>query len=335
MLPNELPPHAQLMKNIVGRWISKPIYVAAELGIADILADGPKPVAELASLTSSHSPSLYRVMRALASVGIFKELENESFTHTPVSEFLKSGMLRSAAILFNADWSDKAWEHFLEGVRTGETPFQKAYGIPLTEWLQQNPDKAAVFNDANAVKAASTHRAIVEVYDFSGIHKLMDLGGGTGLLLLEVLKMYSSLEGVVADVQPVITETQKHIDNSGLSARCKGITCDFFHRVPSGFDAIMLSNILHDWPDEDCVRILGNCRQALALNDTLLIVEMIVPGANIPSVAKLLDMEMLTITGGKERTEAEYNRLLELTGFRLNRIIPAPENVFIIEGIAV
>jgi len=250
MKPNELPPPAQLMKFIVGRWISKPIYVAAELGIADMLAEGPKSIEELAQTSQSHAPSLYRMMRALASVGIFFETEAKRFELTPMAEYLKTGAMRSIALMFNSDWSDKAWGYFLDSVKTGVTAFEKAHGMSVSDWLEKNPQAAEVFNEANAIKAGSSHRAIVDVYDFSGINTLTDIGGGLGILMAEILIANPLMEGVVADTPSVIQKTVKMIQTRGIEDRCQAVECDFFEKIPSGSDAYLMSNILHDWPDK-------------------------------------------------------------------------------------
>ncbi len=335
MKPNELPPAAQLMKFIVGRWISKPIYVAAELGIADMLAEGPKSIEEIAQASQSHASSLYRVMRALASVGIFFETEAKRFELTPMAEYLKTGAMRSIALMFNSDWSDKAWGCFLDSVKTGVTAFEKAHGMSVSDWLEKNPQAAEVFNEANAIKAGSSHRAIVDVYDFSGINTLTDVGGGLGILMAEILIANPLMEGIVADTPSVIQKTGKMIQARGIEDRCQAVECDFFKKIPSGSDAYLMSNILHDWPDEQCQIILTNCHRAMKTESRLLVVEMVIAPGNGPSVAKLLDLEMLVITGGRERTEAEFNNLFVSSGFKLSRIIPTKESVCVIEGIRI
>jgi hypothetical protein len=335
MKPNDLPPPAQLMKFIVGRWISKPIYVAAELGIADMLAEGPKSIEQLAQASQSHAPSLYRMMRALASVGIFSEIEHKRFELTPMAEYLKTGAMRSIALMFNADWSDKAWIYFLDSIKTGDTAFEKAHGMSVSDWLEKNPRAAEVFNEANAIKAGSSHRVIVDVYDFSGIQTMTDVGGGLGILMAEILIANPLMEGIVADTPSVIQKTRKIIQARGIEDRCQAVECDFFKKIPSGSDAYLMSNILHDWPDKQCQIILTNCHRAMQKESRLLVVEMVIPPGNEPSVAKLLDLEMLVITGGRERTEAEFNNLFVSSGFKLSRIIPTRENVCIIEGIRV
>ena len=333
MKPDELPPPAQLMKFIVGKWISKPIYVAAELRIADLLADGPKSIEALAETTRTHAPTLYRVMRALASIGIFCETGDKLFELTPMAACLKTGAMRSIALMFNADWNDKAWIHFLHSVKTGETAFGTALGMPVSDWLENNPRAAQVFNEANAVKAAASHRAIVDVYDFTGISTLIDVGGGIGALMAEILISNPLIKGMVADIPSVVRGARKYIRAHGLEARFEAVVCDFFKEIPSGGDAYLLSHVLHDWPDEQCARILDNCYQAMTSKSKLLVVEMIVPSGNEFSVAKLLDLEMLVVTGGRERTETEFRDLLKSSGFKLSRIIPTAESVCVIEAI--
>lgn len=335
MKPEELPPQAQLMKFIVGRWISKPIYVAAELGIADMLAEGPRSIDELAQSSQSYAPYLFRVMRALASVGIFSEMEDKRFELTPMAEHLKTGAMRSIALMFNSDWSDEAWKYFLESVKTGETAFEKVHGMSVSHWLEKNPRAAEVFNEANAIKAASSHRAIVDVYDFSGINTMIDVGGGLGVLMAEILTANPWMEGIVADIPSVIQHTRKVIQARGIEDRCKAVECDFFKNIPSGGDAYLMSNILHDWTDEQCHLILTTCNRAMKAESRLLVIEMVIPPGNEPSIAKLLDLEMLVITGGLERTESEFKDMLELSGFKFSRIIPTRENICIIEGIKV
>lgn len=335
MKPNELPPPAQLMKYIVGRWISKPIYVAAELGIADMLTEGPKSIEELAQASQSHAPFLYRMMRALASVGIFSETEVKQFELTPMAEYLKTGAMRSIALLFNSDWSDKAWGYFLDSVKTGDTAFEKAHGMSVSDWLEKNPQAAEVFNEANAIKAGSSHRAIIDVYDFSGIHTLADVGGGLGILMAEILISNPLMAGIVLDTPSVIRKTVKVIQARGIENRCQAVECDFFKKIPSGNDAYLMSNILHDWSDDQCQIILANCHRAMKTESRLLVVEMVIPPGNEPSVAKLLDLEMLVVTGGRERTEVEYNYLFASSGLKLSRIIHTKEGVCIIEGIRV
>ncbi|MFC2154925.1 methyltransferase [Acidobacteriota bacterium] len=333
MNPKECPPQAQMMQFIVGKWISKPIYAAAELGIADMLVNGPKSIAELARISKTHALSLYRMMRALSSVGIFTETGDKQFELTPMAECLKTGSLRSAAITFNAPWNDRAWFYFLDSVKTGVTAFEKAHGMPISQWLEKNPPEAVALSEANAIKAAMSHRAIVDVYDFSGIDTLTDVGAGYGTLLAEILLANPRMKGIAVDLPHVIGETKKMIGSKKLADRCQVLECDFFQNIPVGSDAYLLSYVLHDWPDDRCREILKNCSEAMKQEAKLLIVEILIPPGNVPSVGKLLDLEMFVLSGGRERTEVEYKELLESSGFKLSRVIFSQESISIIEAI--
>jgi ubiquinone/menaquinone biosynthesis C-methylase UbiE len=333
MKPTELPPHAQLMQFILGKWISKPIYVAAELGIADILADGPKSVEDLACMSDTHPTSLYRLLRALAAVGIFSETNDGCFELTPMAECLKTGIMRSVALMFHSDWHDKAWDNLLYGVKTGEAAFDYAYGMPLFDWFKENPSAAKIYNEANALKAASSHRVIVDAYDFSGINTLSDIGGGTGALMAEILNAYPSMHGVVADIASVVRQAKTEIQARGVDARCTCVDCDFFNEIPAGSDAYLMSHILHDWNDIQCQTILGNCHKAMQPGTRLLIVEAVIPAGNEFSIGKLLDLEVFVMGGGRERTEVEFRNLLESCGFQLSQVIPTEESISVLEAV--
>jgi hypothetical protein len=335
MNTNELPLPYQMMKMIVAKWISKPVYVAAELGIADTLSQGGKRIEDLARITHTHAPTLYRVMRALASMGVFRENANRYFELTPLAECLQTGAMRSIALLFNGRWNDRAWEYLMDSVRTGTTAFEKAHGEPLFQWLDKHPEAARVHNEANAVKSMQSHRAVVDVYDFSNIRRLTDVGGGNGALMAEILAANPGMKGVVADIPGVAREARNMIRDRGLSGRCTIEECDFFNRIPPGSDAYLMSNILHDWPDDMCMTLLKNSHRAMAPKSRLLVVEMVVLQGNDPSVAKMLDLEMLVMTGGRERTLPEFRHLLESAGFRLERSIPVQEELYIIESVPV
>jgi hypothetical protein len=190
-----------------------------------------------------------------------------------------------------------------------------------------------VLNEANAVKAANSHRAIVDVYDFSDVNTLTDVGGGHGALMAEILGANPLMKGIVADLPSVLQGAKRLIRTRGIEDRCEAVACDFFNEVPAGSDAYLMSHILHDWADEKCITILRNCHKAMKPESKLLVIEMVIPPGNEPSVAKLLDLEMLVITGGRERTKKEFRYLFESSGFELSRIIPTKESICVIEGI--
>ena len=323
----------QLMRLILAKWVSKPVFAAAQLGIADLLASGPQSIDELARKTHTDPEALYRMLRALASVGIFAEGEKRRFGLTPMASLLQSGSLRSTARSFNAPWNDRAWMKLLEGLRSGTTPFRQAFGMSFLEWLEANPGDARLLRQANAARADQFRRALCEAYDFSRFSTLIDVGGGQGTLLQAILRAHPRLAGTLADLASALPDAGEALDAAGFGDRAKVMACDFFQSVPAGADAYLLANVLHDWPDERALEILGNCRAAMGIESTLLVVEMIVPPGNEPSPAKLLDLEMFVVTGGRERTEEEFRGLLESTGFSLERVLPIGQGLFILEAV--
>ncbi len=334
MPAEEISPQDQMMQFITAKWTSQPIQVAAQLGIADLLADGPRSVEELASETKTHAPTLYRLLRALAGRGIFEEQEGRAFGLTPMSQCLQTGAMRALALTFLSDWHEKAWASLLHSVQTGEPAFDHAFGQPAFDWLGEHPGDAALFNQFQAEKTARFIPAVVGAYDFSGIKKLADLGGGTGALMLAILRANPHLSGCVAELPQVARQARESIQASGLAERCQAIECDFFLEAPAGFDAFLMCHTLHDWEDEPSAKILANCRRALPPGGKLLLVENLIPEHGGFSVAKLLDLEVLVIGGGKERTEAEYRALLQAAGFELARVIATPAGIAILEALA-
>jgi SAM-dependent methyltransferase len=329
----ELPPVAQMMQLILGKWITRPIHVAAELGIADLLAGGPMDVAGLAATTGTHAPSLYRLMRALASIGIFTESEPQCFALTALGECLRSDQLRPQALLFGSRWHDQAWSELLHSIRTGESAFEKAHGQPAFDWLQENPEAAELFASATAANISSRSRAVVDSYDFSGCRRIVDVGGGRGALLIEVLARSLQASGVVADLPPMVRAARQAIAEADLGSRCHAEECDFFESVPAGGDIYILSDILHDWGDDQCRQILRSCHQAMDSGGRLLVVGFVIPPGDQPSPAKLLDLEMLVMGGeARERTVEELQQLLESAGFEVEQVIPTPDGASIIEA---
>lgn len=330
-----VPPTVAMLQLISGFWISRAIYIAAKLGIADHLRDGNRTVDELAAATRTHAPSLYRVLRALASVGIFTESEKSGFALTPLAETLRTGVpgsLRAFATVELGEEHYPAWGELLHSVKTGEIAFDRAFRMPVWEFFEQNPENAKTFNDAMTGMTLAVNDAVLSSYDFSSISKIVDVGGGHGSLITSILKANPQMRGILFDAPPVIEGARHRIVEEGISERCEAIAGDFFESVPSGGDAYILKWIIHDWDDERSRTILKNCRRVMAEDGRLLLVEAVVPPGSEPHFSKFIDLNMLVMTGGRERTEGEYRTLFESSGFRLTRIIPTESPMSIIEG---
>jgi hypothetical protein len=330
----EVSTHQQLDQMITGYWISQAIYAAAKFAIADHLKDGPKTVADLASATSTNPDALYRLLRALASVGIFAEGESHRFSLTPLAEPLRSDIAGSkrALALMSGDEQFRTWAEIDYSIRTGKIAFDKVFGKPLFEYLGEHPDKARIFDAAMVGVHGRESNAILNGYDFSGISVVADIGGGNGSQITEILKKHNKLKGILFDLPHVIERAKERIDAAGLRERCQLIPGSFFDNVPEGADAYLMRHIIHDWDDDKCQTILLNCHRAMSPASKLLVIESVIPPGNNPFYGKLLDLVMLLIPGGKERTENEYRTLFERAGFNLTRIVPTDTEVSIVEG---
>jgi hypothetical protein len=326
--------HQQLDQMITGYWISQAIYAAAKFGIADHLKDEPKTVGELASATSTNADALYRLLRALASVGIFNEVESSRFSLTPLAELLRSDVAGSkrALALMLGDEQFRAWADIDYSLRTGKVVFDKVFGKPIFEYLGDHPDKARIFDAAMVGVHGRESSAVLDAYDFSGIGIVADIGGGNGSQITEILKKHSKLKGILFDLPHVVERAKERLHVSGLLDRCKLVSGSFFDAVPEGADAYILRHIIHDWDEEKCLTILRNCHRAMAPASKLLVIESVIPSGNEPFQGKFLDLHMLLIPGGKERTESEYGNLLRRAGFDLTRIVPTGSEISIVEG---
>lgn len=332
-----LPPPVAMTQIITGGlWITKSIYVVAELGIADLVADGPQDAAALAAACGAHAPSLYRVLRALASIGIFAEDEQGRFGLTPLAATLQRdvpGSVRDLARLWGVDWHWEAWNRFIDTVRTGQDSVSLFSGMPLFAFFGAHPDRAQMFEGAMTTFSAQEAGAVAAAYDFSGIGTLTDLGGGHGLLLATILQANPDLRGILFELPFALDGAQHLLAEQGLADRSTVVGGDFFAGVPAS-DAYILKNILHDFDDERATAILASARRSLNPGGRVLVVQEVLPTGNAPSGGKLLDMQMLFI-GGKERTEAEYRDLLAAAGLHLTRVIPTQSPLHIIEAVAV
>ena len=312
------------------------ICVAARLGISDLLAEKPQTAAELAARTDSHESSLYRVLRFLASAGIFAENAEQAFSLTPMSELLRSdapNSMRDIAIMLNEDWIWKAFGELGHSVKTGETAHYKVQGMGSFEYFEQNAEAGKVFNRAMTTMSKAVVPAIVGAYDFSGFGKLVDIAGGHGYLLSGILNANPDLKGVLFDLPYVIENAGVLLGEEGVVDRTERVSGVFFKSVPSGADAYLMKHIIHDWDDEKSIALLRNIHQAMNDDGKVLIVEMVVPETSEPSPAKVLDICMMVMEGGKERTEKEYRELLAAAGFHLTRVVPTQSPFSIVEAV--
>jgi len=335
-----MPPQMLLYQMAIGHYLSRALHVIAKLGVADLLSAGARGVEELAKATETHPPSLRRVMRLLASVGVFEEKENGGFALTALGECLRAdvpGSSRAMVLLFAGIGIQDSWKDLEWCVRTGEPAYRKRGAADAFAEMAKDPAQAANFDAAMADFTKMTAVAVAAAYDFTPLRTLVDVGGGNGALLLGILKAYAHLQGVVADRADVVERAKKEIAASGLGARCRAVAIDFFREVPGGADAYVLKHVIHDWDDERARTILANCRRVVPPNGRLLLVEGVYPpridGSPESRGAAANDVNMLVSTGGRQRSEAEFRSLYSAAGFRLTRIVPTPARASVIEGV--
>ncbi len=334
---NGAPPEAVLTEILLGSLASQSLYGAAKLGIADLLADGPKPVDELARAADAHAPGLYRVLRARASLGVFAEHDDRVFTLTPAAEALRSDIpnsLRDVAIFWGEDWHWEVWGKILYSVRTGKSAWAQLHGEQVFEYFEKNKAAGEIFNRAMSSFSTVATQAVSEAYDFSGIDTLIDIAGGHGRLLAGVLEANPSMRGVLFDLPHVIEGAVKTNSETSVRDRLEFATGDFFASVPAGGDAYIMKHIIHDWDDERALTILRNIKQAMKPGGRVLVVEAVIADGNGQDFGKLLDIEMLVSPGGKERTAKEYEELFERAGLRMTRIVPTKSPYSVIEAVA-
>jgi len=330
-----VPPHAQLVQMATAHWVSHIVYVAAKLNLADHLAKGPQSADTLAGPTGTHAPSLYRLMRTLANLGILTEDPSRRFALTPLGDALRTGApgsARATILTIASDWWVRGFGHLLYSVQTGKSGFEKLLGMPIFDWLAKHPDEASMFSETMVGIHGAEPSAVAAAYDFSALKTIVDVGGATGNLLTTILARYPKSSGILYDLLHVVSDAPALIEARGLSDRVKIQAGSFFERVPSGGDAYLLSHIIHDWSEEQCLTILGHCQRAMNSDSRLLIIEMVLPEGNTPHPGKMLDMMMLVGPGGQERTEQEYGTLLAKARLRLTRVVPTESPVSVVEA---
>ncbi|MEN9566826.1 MAG: hypothetical protein RLZZ69_2022 [Cyanobacteriota bacterium] len=335
----DLPPPMAMLRFLGGFRIARIIYVVAELGIADLLADGAKSTAELAQATQTHEASLYRVLRSLASVGIFAEDENK-FKLTPAAEVLREdypNSLKASVKLFGQSWHWETWGELLYSVKTGKPAFDHLHGMELFEFFQ-NPQVGVMAKESKTSIAHQATKSLLDNYDFSETTSVVQLGVFSGVkgTLIPLLEANRQLTGTLLDFSTAIESDRPTVAAAGLTERCQLVAGECIQSVPTGGNIYLLLFVIHNWDDEGALKILKNCRQAMNPDAKLLLVEAIMPTGNEPFVGKLIDMQsLLTTPGGYERTEVQYRQLLTQAGFVVSRIIPTQTSNSIIEAIVI
>lgn len=331
----EVPPPVTMMGLITGYWVSQAVGVVALLGVADELVGAPRGSEEIARAVGAEPDALYRVLRLLASLGVFAEDPPGSFGLTPLGETLRSdapGSVRNFAITETAAGHWLPWGRLSDAVRSGQPMAREALGMELFEWYAQNPEEAGYFSAAMGNLSALAASELVRVYDFSAVRTVADIGGAHGVLLTGVLRTAPAARGILFDLPHVIETAASAIAAAGLSNRCELVSGDFFQAVPEGADLHLLKQIVHDWNDERATQLLQNCHRALTPAGKVLLVEMLIPPDNRPNPAQAMDLNMLVLLGGQERSEEQFERLFRAAGFRLDRVIPTHSPFSVIEA---
>jgi O-methyltransferase domain len=324
---------------MTARWVADMIGVAAQLELADFINAGAKTAEEIAKAKGLHASSLYRLLRGLAAYGIFVEREDGTFAQTPRSDALRKDVPYSAwgmAQLTTRPWSVRAWMELEHSVRAGTPAFEHVNGIQLFEYFDKHPNELELFAEAMRSFSVATGAAVAETYDFSGIRTLADIGGSQGFNLSLVLQKYPDMRGILFDLPAVVKGAPSFIKSYGLESRIDVRGGNFFESIPNGADAYLLKHILHDWSDEDCLRILKNIYAVAAPGTKLLIVDAVIGARNEHEFAKTLDIQMLVLTHeGKERTHAEWKELLHAAGFQLTGVVPTPSFAHVVEAVPI
>jgi hypothetical protein len=329
------PAHVGIFQLIAGAHIAGAISCLARLGVPDMVEDGPKSAEDLATRIGAQPRELYRLMRATASVGVLAEGADGKFSETPMSAVLRSNAnpsLRSFAIMSGREWHGLGWAHLEYCVRTGKQALDQIYGMPVFKYLEQHPEEGQIFDHAMTELSAIEGPAVAEAYDFSGIASIVDVAGGHGQMLATILARNPQMKGTLCDM-PHVLKGATNGPLKPLMDRCAMTSADMFTAVPGGADGYIMKHILHDWPDELCVKILKACRKGVNPGGKLLVVDQVLQPGNDFHPGKFLDLQMLIFPGGCERTEKQFNELFAASGWRLNRVIPTRVPDSIVEGI--
>jgi SAM-dependent methyltransferase len=335
-MPDALQPQIALMQLISGAFVTGALHVVAKLKIADLLRDGARTSDQLARETGMNADALYRVLRSCASFGVFQEGAGKTFRLTPVGDLLRTdadGSLCAMAQFIGESWHMRVFGELMHSVRTGETVARRVLGQEIFEFFRDNAAQGATFNHAMTSISKVIAPEVVAAYDFTQLERIVDIGGGHGLLLSAILEANPHLRGTLFD-QPHVTDgARATAEAKGVLSRMDFASGDFFQAVPEGADAYLMQHIIHDWADEQAVIILRNCHRAMSPGGKLLLVESVIPEPGVPSLGKIFDLEMMLLPGGRERTKDEFEMLFAEAGFELTRTIPTRTPESIIEGV--
>ncbi len=312
------------------RVLSSAICTTAELGVADHLTNGPVHVSDLARATGSHEESLYRLLRCLAAAGIFEEADKGLFSQTPLSEALRSSSpnsFRAGAIMDGQDWFTRPIDGLIHSVRTGDSAFEQIFGMSWLQYFREHGESSAAFNAGMEATTVQLESPVFDRYDFSWAETIADVGGGTGAFLAGILERNPQARGIVAELEEVAEPARRNLEERGLSERCEVIEVDMFASLPFRADVCILKRVVHDWPDEEAIKILTNCRDVVAPTGRILVVEPVVTGF----FSALIDVLMLAF-GGRERTDEDFERLFSASGLEVSRIVPVTRLVSVVEG---
>ncbi|MFI0943129.1 methyltransferase [Streptomyces sp. NPDC021020] len=330
-----MPPPVTMLEMITAGMVSQAIQVTATLGIADALADGPRTPQEIARTVGASADGVNRLLRALASYGVFRVDRSGRFALTPLASTLRSDAqmpMRSIAMFTNSAEQREHWSYLLDAVRTGEPVMEKVRGVDVWTYFEKNEELAGVFNDAMTDFSNFTLAPVVAAYDFAACTSVVDVGGGQGAMLAAILARAPRAKGVVFDLSSAVAGAEDTLRAAGLADRGSVQAGSFLEQVPEGGDCYLLKNVLHNWPDKEVALILRNVRRAIAPGGRLLIIELVIPEGNGSHPGKLSDLDMLLLVGGRERTEAEARALLTQAGFRLDRVIPTASPLSVLEA---
>lgn len=327
---------SDLMRLVNGFQISQAIHVAAVLGIADLLADGPRASDDLASRTDTDSDALYRLLRALAAVGVFREEAGKRFALAPMGACLKSDapvpVAPWAALIGRPNyWS--AWGSLLHSIRTGENAFRHVHGAGVWEYRSRHPEEGRAFDAAMSGLSRQVGDIVAAAYDFGSFKRLVDVGGGRGAILAAILRRHPTLRGILFDRRQVVAGAAEVLGEAGVADRCEVESGDFFESVPEGGDAYLLKAIVHDWDDAEAARILRSCRAAIPDAGKLLLVEQVLAPPNEGLTGKLSDLNMLVMPSGRERSADEFREILDRAGFRMTSVIATASPLSIVESV--